>query len=287
MFIATWIAAAQASEVGRCEPAIQEIVGALRQTMDAIRPGLMALIPALQPVEPRAYYATDEGIWYGVGMGGDPACALEDGTPVITRKGPSLPGYGAAETIGGEAVLVIGTHDPVRDGWDRIGWQAIVAHEWVHLYHDAQADPSFFYYHQDPLERRFSKDVALQRAIGALVGAARAQRPGCNSPDAMVAAWDGLAAQWKPRQQRDSSAWMFTEGMARYYEIAWENGARGGTADDLPAVRDPQCAGQVDDGEYAYPVGCGLALALDACLGADWVDSAWKMGFGPAIDRLR
>jgi hypothetical protein len=266
-----------------CEAPVHEVVSSLSATLDEIRPGLRALIPDLKPEKPGAWYATDSGTWYGVGVRGRSHCALEDGTVIITRRGQGMPGTGAAVWFGQEQVLVVGTHDEARDGWDRIGWQAIVAHEWAHLHHGELAERAFFAYRQQPLQRRFLEEEPFQKAVVTLVKASLAQRPACDDPKALVNAWDQLKAMSKPGQHQDASAWMFTEGLARYMEAGWEASARSVSVDEL---RLEQCT-SVDDGDYGYAAGCSVAMALDACLGPQWLASAWLGGFEPAIDQLR
>jgi hypothetical protein len=262
---------------------VREVVVALDATLDEIRPGLAALIPDLQPQEPLAWYATDTGDWYGVGVKGRPLCALDEGAVVSWRRGPGLPGTGAASWVGSEVVLVVGTHDEARDGWDRTGWKAIVAHEWAHLHHGARTERAFFYYRQGPLVRRFSSDEAFQQAVIGLIETSLGQQASCDSPQALLQAWDGLMALSKPAQRQDAAAWMFTEGVARYLEAGWEASARGVSAD---ALRREQCA-SIDNGQYAYAAGCSVAMALDACLGPEWLASAWAGGFEPALAKLR
>lgn len=56
----------------------------------------------------------------------------------------------------------------------------------------------------------------------------------------MVREWDAVAAALGLRRRVSFGEWMFAEGIARYWESAWENAARDGDPDDLRAFRVPQ-----------------------------------------------
>lgn len=274
---------ARAEELPACDDEIREAVQRLEATLQTIRPGLTELLPDLQPIEPAAYFVSDEGDWYGIRAPGRPRCALFDGRVVTVRKGRPLPGTGFASWSRGSGALAVGTHDEARDGWDLIGWQAIVAHEWVHLHHFSQAEPSTLRFRDGPLVRRFEKDEAFREAVLALAGTAYDQRAGCDDPGALASAWDEMQGMLSARQRQRSEAWLLVEGLGRYFEATWEGGAR---AVDPEQLRLEQCR-SLDTDAYGYAVGCLVAVGLDACLGPDWMDAAWSAGFEPAIARLR
>lgn len=153
-----------------------------------------------------------------------------------------------------------GSHEAARDGWDRVGYLSIVAHEWTHVHHAGTDPDASAYRGQHQLEKQFVKDPALQSAATGLAQASLAVSPGSCELDPVKRGYAELLDAVKPKRRLTLERWLFTEGIARYVEARFE--ARRQTDED--AQIEHTCT-SIDDGAFAYAVGCSVARALSRC----------------------
>lgn len=245
-----------------CEPEAVASIQTLEAAMDEVEGPLREVLPSLAEERPPRVFATDGGAWYGLGLVRSD-CTLPDGRAVLVASGPPLPGSGVAQPdrFGVADLLVVGSHDASRDGWDRAGFLSIVAHEWTHVHH-ATTDPNASAYRgQHKLEKQFVKDETLQKAAIELLKASLDVPPGSCELGKVKARYQQVLAAVKPKNRELLERWMFTEGLGRYVEARVEARLRGADEDEQI---ERSCT-SIDDGNFAYAVGCSVARALQRC----------------------
>ena len=261
MWIALWTTIAAATP---CPADVAASATALDKTLDDVEPILRTIIPSLATTRPARGQVSDDGVFVGLGMRND--CVLDDGTAVTVGKANPAPGYGyaAPKLLGYYDDLVVGSHDEARDGWDRIDYLAIVAHEWAHVHHAASDPNASAYVAQFKLEKKYLKKQEIQQAVAAVVQSAATVKD-CDFT-AVRTDQQALMALFKTKEQTTLRRWAFTEGMGRYIEGQTEAALRGV---DSAAILDNSCT-SVNNGDFGYALGCSLARAVASCKSDVW-----------------
>jgi len=255
-----WVMAAMA--VPPCPTQAVDEVRALAAQLAAIEPGLRSLVPDLPPLSETAWaHVRDDGTWLAVGSHFPPTCTV-DAYEVGERQLWPMPGSGSTSLFttdaGTRPILAVGTHDERRDGWDTIGHDAIIVHEWQHVgqalaLRDAFPDAK----QRDQLTRRFAKGRSFSEAVRTF---ADALKVGCG-PDALQA-YGRVLDELPAKLHGAFQTYVVVEGFARHTEVRYELGRRGEAEDDATMVQ--RCR-VMEGAEFGYPVGCLLAQRKQRC----------------------